>query len=410
MAETISVSTPDSPESVRPPFWRDIRVIRIVAQVAAVVIVFFTLRWLLNNLSTNLESQGIPTDWNFLDAPAGFAIRDSPFDPESSIKSLLWVGIRNTAAIASIGIIMALILGTIIGIGRLSTNWIVNKLSTLYVETFRNIPVLVIIIFFGFALFTFGPLPVFSPTSAPDIITFPGTDVNLAIVSKSRLGFLSIQNGENSGIFWIIMLAGLVGAIAMWIWRSRVNERTGQAHHRILYSLGVLVTVGVVAFLALGAPLGWSSPVVSESGRIIIGGIATNDGYIAITLALGVYTASHIAEIIRGAILAVAKGQSEAANALALSGMQRYRFIILPQAIRIALPSIINQFLNLVKNSSLAIVVAFPEITALTKTAIGNGNPAPQMILLLMACYLAFSLVISLVLNIVNRRFQLVGR
>lgn len=166
----------------------------------------------------------------------------------------------------------------------------------------------------------------------------------------------------------------------------------------------------MVAFLALGAPLEWSHPTVSESGRIIVGGIATNDGYIAITLALGVYTASHIAEIIRGAILAVAKGQTEASNALALSGMQRYRFIILPQAVRIALPSIINQFLNLVKNSSLAIAVAFPEITALTKTAIGNGNPGPQMILLLMACYLAFSLVISLVLNIVNRRFQLVGR
>ena len=410
MAEIISVSASDSPKSVRPPFWRDIRVLRILAQTAAVIIVLLTLRWLFGNLTTNLDKQGIPTDFDFLDSPAGFAVRDSPFDPRSSITELLWVGIRNTAAVSGVGIIMALVLGAIIGIGRLSTNWIVNKLSTLYVETFRNIPVLVIIIFFGFALFTFGPLPEFNPTNPPNVITFPGTDANVAIISKSRLGFLSVVNGDNAGFFWIIMAAGLLAAVIMWIWRTRVNERTGRPHHRVSYSLGTLLIIGIVAFLALGAPLGWSYPTVSESGRVIIGGIATNDGYIALTLALGIYTGSHIAEIIRGSILAVAKGQTEASNALALSSMQRYRFIILPQAIRIALPSIINQFLNLVKNSSLAIAVAYPEITGLTKTAIGNGNPAPQMILLLMGCYLAFSLFISLVLNIVNRRFQLVGR
>ena len=151
-------------------------------------------------------------------------------------------------------------------------------------------------------------------------------------------------------------------------------------------------------------------PTISESGRRIVGGIATNDAYVALTLALGVYTASHIAEIIRGSILAVPKGQNEASNALALSGFQRYRYVVLPQAFRIALPPIINQFLNLVKNSSLAIAVAYPDITAVVKTAIGNGNPAPQLILILMGCYLVFSLFISLVLNIVNRRLQLVGR
>jgi general L-amino acid transport system permease protein len=410
VAETTTVSSPESPESTRPPFWRDIRVLRILAQIAAVIIVFLTLRWLFGNLTTNLEKQGIPTDFNFLDSPAGFAVRDSPFDPKSSIKDLLLVGIRNTAAVASVGIILALILGTIVGIGRLSTNWIVSKLSTLYVETFRNIPILVIIIFFGFALFTFGPLPEFNPSNPPNTITFPGTDSNIAIISKSRLGFLSIENGNNAAAFWIIMSAGLVAAVIMWFWRSKLNERTGKPHHRVLYSLATLLIIGVIAFIALGAPLGWSYPTVSESGRVIVGGFATNDGYIALTLALGIYTASHIAEIIRGSILAVAKGQTEASNALALNSMQRYRFIVLPQAMRIALPSIINQFLNLVKNSSLAIAVAYPEITGLTKTAIGNGNPAPQMILLLMACYLAFSLFISLILNIVNRRFQLVGR
>jgi general L-amino acid transport system permease protein len=396
--------------STRPPFWRDIRVLRVVAQVVAVVIAFVTARWLLGNLTSNLEEQGIPTGWDFLDNPAGFAIRDSPFDPTSPVRHLIWVGVRNTAAISIVGIVLALVIGTFVGIGRLSTNWLVRKLATLYVETFRNIPVLVIIIFVGFALFTFGPLPQFNPANPPQLIQIPGTDTNLMILSSSRLGFPSFQNNDNGGTFWIIMGIALLASIAVWIWRTRYNERTGEAHHRVLWSFGTLLVVGVIAYIGLSGPISISWPVVSESGRVIIGGIATNDGYIAITLALGVYTASHIAEIIRGSILAVPKGQNEAANALALSGFQRYRFVVLPQAARIALPPIINQFLNLVKNSSLATAVAFPEITSVVRTAIGNGNPAPQMILILMGCYLAFSLFISLVMNIVNRRLQIEGR
>ncbi len=398
------------PTSTRPPFWRDIRVLRVLAQIAAVVIVFFTLRWLLNNLLTNLDEQGIPTGFDFLDAPAGFAVRDSPFDPDSPIRHLIWVGVRNTAAVSVVGIVIALILGTLVGIGRLSSNWIVSKLATIYVETFRNIPVLVIIIFFGFALFTFGPLPIFNPSNPPNEVTFPGTDANVAILSKSRLGFLSIENNDNGGTFWLVMLAALIIAGIVWRWRTKVNEQTGESHHRVQYSLATFLAIGIVAYIVLGGPVGWSTPEVSESGRTIVGGIATNDGYVALTLALGVYTASHIAEIIRGSILAVPKGQGEASNALALSGFQRYRFVVLPQAFRIAVPPIINQFLNLVKNSSLAIAVAFPDITGVVRTAIGNGNPAPQLILILMGCYLAFSLFISLVLNIVNRRLQLVGR
>jgi general L-amino acid transport system permease protein len=408
VAET--TTAPARPASTRPPFWRDIRVLRVAAQVVTLLAVFLAGRWLLGNLIDNLERQGLPTGFEMLDAPAGFAVRDSPFDPESPLRHLIWVGVRNTAAVSVVGITIALILGTLVGIGRLSANWIVRKLATLYVETFRNIPILVIIIFFGFALFTFGPLPQFNPSNPPNEVTFPGTDSNIAIVSKSRLGFLSIANDTNSGWFWLTMLGALVIAVFVWRWRTKLSEATGRAHHRILWSLGTLLVIGTGAFLAFGGPLRWSFPEVSESGRTIIGGIATNDGYIAITLALGLYTASHIAEILRGSILAVPKGQEEASNALALSGFQRYRYVVLPQAFRIAVPPTINQFLNLVKNSSLAIVVAFPDITALIKTAIGNGNPAPQLILILMGCYLAFSLFISLVLNIFNRQLQLVGR
>lgn len=395
----------------RPPFWRNIKVLRVVAQVGAVVVVGAILWWLINNLVTGLDEQGIPFGLGFLDDPARFAIRDSPFDPNSPIWELILVGIKNTLAVAVVGIVIAMVLGIIIGVGRLSSNWVVKKLATLYVEILRNIPPLVIIIFVGSALFVNNSrLSAFTASSLPNLIRLPGSETNLVILSRSRLGFPSFADDGNTGLFWLIMLVGLALAIGVWRWRTKVNIATGEPHHRVLYSLATLVLIGIGAFAALGAPIKMSWPTVSENGRTIEGGLTTNDAYISLTLALGLYTASHIAEIIRGSILAVAKGQTEASNALALSAFQRYRFVILPQAFRIAIPAIINQMLNLTKNTSLAVVVAYPDVTQVIRTAIGNGQPATQMILALMIVYLTFSLITSFILNIVNRRFQLVGR
>lgn len=411
-----SSTTPPSaprPASTKPPFWRNIKILRVLAQILTLGVVVGVIYVLQSNLLGNLNRLGISTKFDFVYSSPGFSVRDSGFDPQAenaTVWRMILVGVRNTAAAAFVGITAALFLGTLVGIGRLSSNWVLRKLTTLYVETFRNIPPLVIIIFVGTALFTAGPLPLFTPTSPPGEITIPGTDNNFLIYSNTRLGLPSLMNGDSAGAFWVVMLLALAIAAVVWRWRTKVNEDTGQDHHRVLWSLGTIFGIGIVAYLALSGPVSFSFPAVSESGRIIEGGIATNDGYLALTLALALYTASHIAEIIRGSILAVAKGQSEAANALALSGFQRYRFVILPQAARIALPSIINQFLNLTKNTSLATVVAYPEITALTQSLIGNDQPAPQMILVLMLLYLSFSLTISFVLNIVNRRFELEGR
>jgi general L-amino acid transport system permease protein len=395
----------------RPPLWRNVEVLKVVVQVVAVLGVAAVFWWLVNNLTTALDEQNLPFGIGFLDDPAGFTVRDSSFDPSSPIWKLLLVGIRNTLASAVVGIILAMVLGTLVGVGRLSGNWIVRKLSMLYVEVFRNIPPLVIIIFVGSALFVNNvALPAFNPSQPPRLVGVPGTDDNLLILSKSRLGFPSVMNADNVGVFWLLMAVALVAAIVVWVWRTKVNDETGEPHHRVLYSLGVLVGVGLIAYLLLGRPLRMSWPRVSESGRLIEGGLPTNDAYVALTLALGLYTASHVAEIIRGSILAVPKGQNEAANSLALSSFQRYRFVVLPQAFRIAIPPIINQFLNLIKNTSLAVAVAYPDVTQVVRTAIGNGQPATQMILALMLIYLTFSLLTSLVLNIVNRRFQLAGR
>lgn len=398
-------------EVSRPAFWRDARVLRIVGQVAAVVVAALVLRWLIGNLLTNLDDAGIDTGFGVLGQPTNFSVNNSGFEPSSPLwPDLILVGVKNTLLSASVGIAIAMVLGVLIGVGRLSENFLVAKLSQVYVEVLRNIPPLVIISFFGFALFTFGPFPPFNPTNPPWQYTLPGSDEVFLILSNTTWAIPSFASESNTGVFWLLMLIALGAAVAVWLWRTRVNIATGSPHHRVLYSLATLLGLGILFFIVLGGPYRWSWPSVSESGRLVEGGFTTNAGYISVTVALGLYTASHIAEIIRGSILAVAKGQTEASNALALTGFQRYRFVVLPQAMRIGIPPIINQFLNLTKNTSLATVVAFADITALMKTAIGNGKPAVQLLLVLMAVYLTFSIFISIVLNFVNRRFQLVGR
>ena len=399
-------------KQARPPFWRDVRVLRVVGQIGAVVAVVLVLRWLIGNLLTNLDEAGIDTGFGVLEQPTNFTVRDDPgFDSRSPLfPNLLWVGIKNTLISAAVGIAIAVVLGVLIGVGRLSDNWLVAKLSQIYVETLRNIPVLVIITFFGFAIFTFGPLPPFNPSSPPLQYRVPGSESVLLILSNDRWGIPSFATDGDVGIFWVLMLVAIAAAVAVWVWRTRVNINTGAPHRRVLFSTGTFLAIAIISFVALGGPYRWSFPAVSESGRVIEGGFATNAGYISVTVALGLYTASHIAEIIRGSILAVPNGQTEASSALALSSFQRYRFVVLPQAMRIAIPPTINQFLNLTKNTSLAVVVGYPEITSLIRTAIGNGKPAVQLLLILMLIYLTFSIVISIVLNFVNRRFQLVGR
>ena len=318
---------------------------------------------------------------------------------------MLVVGIKNTFLASIFGIILASFVGLVVGVSRLSDNWLVARLATLYVEVFRNIPPLVIIIFVGFALFTFGPFPIFRESWE---IAIGGN--NILVLNNTNWGIPGVAQTADLTLFWIIFGVGVVGSIIAWRWRTKVFDDTGQPHHRVLWGTGIVLAALIVGYLVAGGPFEMSWPVISEDRRLFVGGFAMNWGFMALTVALGLYTASHIGEIIRGSILAVHTGQSEAANALALSAFQRYRFVVLPQALRIALPPTINQFLNLVKNTSLGTAVAYAEITALTRTSIGNGRPTFQSIIILMAVYLSFSLIISLILNIVNRRFTLVER
>ncbi len=374
------------------------RVLRVVLQVAFLVAVVGLVRWLFTNLVDNLEASGLRTDFDFLDQPAGFQILGSDFRASQTVREALLVGFKNTISVAVIGIVLTTILGVVVGVASLSSNWLVRKAATLYVEALRNLPPLIVIVFFFSAV----------------ILRLPriqeATDwAGLVIISNKAIGLVGVAfDGDGAGAFRLLLAAALLLAVALWVWRTRVNARTGAPHHRLLWAGGAVLGIGGVGWLALGQPLVLDRPQVV--GVQVEDGWVMNANYAALLIALVVYTASYIAEIVRGSIQAVPKGQGEAAGALGLTRWARLRFVVLPQAFRIAVPPLANQYLNLTKNSSLALVIGFFELTQTTFTVIGNGNPAPQSILILMAGYLFLSLVIAAVTSFVNRRLQLVGR
>ena len=378
-------------------WWRNQRVLRGLAQLVAAALIAMVLYVLWFNVTNNLRARGVRTDFGFLDQPFGVRIAGSDFSPGSPVRSALWNGIRNTFALAIVGLPLLTLFGVLVGVGRLSTNWLVAKLSAFYVEFLRNLPPLLLVIF------AFQAVVLQLPPARS-----PATPFGWFVISNLEIYVTSFTAGPNHSTFMLILgITALVAAV-LWIWRTRVNESTGAPHHRWLWSLGTLLLVGIVSYVALGRPLLLSLPGLD--GRVVEGGFRGLGAFFAVLGALVFYTSSHVAEIVRGSIQAVPKGQTEAASALALSGFQRLRFVVLPQAMRIALPPIINQYLNFVKNTSLAIAVGFADVTLIAFQAIGNGQPAPQVILILMLAYLSFSLTISALVNLYLRRTRIVAR
>lgn len=381
----------------RPPPWRDVRVIRVVLQVGFLVAVVGLVYWLFNNLTTNMSARGIRTDFGFLDQRAGFAILGSEFRSSQSIQDALIVGVQMTLRVAIIGMVVALVLGVIVGVARLSTNWLLRRAAGAYVEILRNVPPLVLIVFFYFGVITRLPG-----------ITEPHEPGGVAILSNRSLWVPWVRVDEGATGFLLALGLGVVAAIVVGIWRTRRFDATGQPHHRALYGLLVFVAIGVIAWLLLDRPTELSVPV--RDGRRVEGGAQLYPEYGALLISLVLYTSSFIAEIIRGAIQAVPRGQVEAASALGLRWFDRLRYVILPQALRIATPATGNEFLNLTKNVSLGVAIAFPELLRVARIAIGNGHPAPQLVFISLGGYLVLSLIISFLVNVANRRLQLVER
>ena len=357
--------------TTRPPPWRDVRILRLVFQVGAVVAVGAFLAYLYDNLTANQRALGIETSFDFLDQQAGFRIAYSDFAPSDTVLEALLVGLRNTITVALLGIVLTLILGTLVGIARLSSNWLVRRAAGAYVEAVRNVPPLLVIIFVNSAF-----LATLPPIDEPERVAG-------VLLTVREIG-ITVPRGD--GGVWIyvgLIVAALVGAAALARWRTTVEERTGQPARSWLWGGGLVAVVAVGAWFALDAPVVLSRPEVV--GRSIEGGVAMGLPFVAVLVGLVLYTATHVAEIVRGSILAVPKGQTEAATAIGLSTTQRLRHVVLPQAFRIAVPPTINQFLNLTKNTSLGVAVAYAEAMYVTRTVIGNGNPAIQLVILVMA-------------------------
>jgi len=378
----------------RPPPWRDVRALAWAFQLVVVGAVVAVLWWLVDNYRTNTARRGIPTTWTFLDQPAQFPIADSNFRQTQPVRDALVEGLINTLRLSITGIVLATVFGILIGVARLSQNFIVRSAARAYVEFVRNVPLLVLLVLLhiGVVLNAF-PRPQDSWVLGP-----------IAVINVRGTSAIWYE-----GATWraaVAVVVALVGGLVVARYRQSYADRSGRPARSGLWGVLVAAIVLVGAWLVLG--LGVTTPELE--GNRVFGGITMTPAYLASLLALVAYTASHIAEIVRGSIQAVPRGQGEAADALALSGFQRLWYVVLPQALRIGVPPMGNQYLNLAKNSSLAAIIAFPELTKVTSLTVASGSPPVPAYILLLVIYLVISLLISLVVNLANRRLAIVER
>jgi general L-amino acid transport system permease protein len=384
----------------RPAPWRDPRVRSIVYHALTLAAVVLALGYVAHNLITNLQRQGIASGFGFLGTTAGFDIGFSLIDYSavSTYGRAFWVGLLNTSLVSVVGVVMATILGFVVGIARLSSNWLVARISTVYIETVRNIPLLLQLLFWYFAVLQALPQP-------RDSLA-----VGAAVFLNNRgLSVPQTVFGEGIGATLIALLVGGVATVLLARRAKRRREATGQRSHTGLAALGLLIGLPLLTFLALGEPLRFEYP---QMGRFRLeGGLTLVPEFVALLAGLSIYTAAFIAEIVRGGILAVSHGQVEAASALGLHRVQIMRLVVIPQAVRVIIPPLTNQYLNLTKNSSLAVAIGYPDLVSIVAgTTLNQTGQAVEAIALTMAVYLTLSLAISLFMNWYNKHMALVER
>ena len=385
------------------PFWRDERYLKIIVQVIVVLAVVIAALYLVRNLLTGLEELGIPLSFKFLGIEAQFDIGETliEYSRTSTYARALLVGILNTIKVSFLGIIFATILGIIVGIARLSRNWLVNKLAAIYVEALRNIPLLVLLIFLSTTVFH--KLP-----RVNEALSAWGW----AYLTNRGIYIVWPQPASGWGMYrWLLLASFIIGLIVAVI-KYREGLRTGRmplywAWGLITFAIVATITWFIAQFIA-GQPLTLDFPYLA--GRNFKGGQSLSPEFMAIFTGLVIYTSSFIAEIVRAGIQAVSKGQREAAAALGLSGFQTMRLVIFPQAMRLIIPPLTSQYLNLTKNSSLAIAVGYPDLFAVGSTIINQSGRAVEVILIMMGVYLTFSLLTSLFMNWYNKHTRLVER
>jgi len=396
MASTQSIDQ----QSTSIPFYRDERVLKIIAQVVSTVIIVGLLVLAVLNFLQAAEARNMTLTFGFLKEAAGFPISNPPieYEPSMSFGRAFFVGLVNTLLVSVTGIITATVLGTLVALARLSSNWLLSRIALVYIEFNRNIPLLVLLFILYFVVF--GQLP-----QIKDSITWPGP-----IYINKRGIYLTWPRLTETGIPFVILLSiGIVAAIIAFIVLRRRRELSGQNTYYVQISVAIVIVSGVVGWiLSGGSPFQLSTPVLE--GFNFQGGLRLTPEFAGMFIGLTMYTAAFIAEVVRAGIQAVDRGQIEAARAVGLSTIQVLSLVVMPQALRIIIPPMISQYLNLTKNSSLALAIGFQEVFSVGKIAINQAGRAVPVFALVMITYLTLSLLTSFVLNLYNSRIQFVTR
>jgi len=386
-----------------PSFWRDPDKRALVYQAVVVAIIAWFVYSIVNNTATNMESRGLASGFGFLSTSAGFGIISTPFVPyseESSYFTVFLVGLVNTIIIAAIGCVFALILGFIVGIARLSSNWLVQKIATFYIELFRNVPLLLQILFWYSA--------VLKPLPGPRDLHEAGDAVFFSINNRGLI-FAEPVGQPGFELVWYAFFGAIVLTWLISKWASARQMQTGQQFPIFITGLVLIIGAPLLTFLFTGLPLEF---MPAEMSRFALrGGVTIIPEFVALLLALVIYTASFIAEIVRAGIQAVSHGQTEAGLALGIKPTHRMRLIVVPQALRVIVPPLTSQFLNLTKNSSLATAIAYPDLfSVFAGTTLNQTGQAVEIMAMTLAVYLTLSLLTSGFMNWYNSRIKLVER
>lgn len=377
-------------------------------QALLIAILVFIGYEIVTNTIANLERQNIASGTGFLGNTAGFGIIQAlvDYNETSSYGRAIFVGFLNTLLVAVIGIFIATILGFVIGIARLSNNWVINRLAYCYVELIRNVPLLLQIFFWYFAVLRAVP-----GKREKWSFLFDNFHLNIAGLRGPKPVF-----EDGSGLIGIALLIAIVGCIVVSRWARKRQEATGQQFPVFWTCIGMLLGLPLIAYLIAGQPVHLDHPVFVDTGPKLRQGFQLGTGFnlipefLALTLALAIYTASFIAEIVRAGIQAVSHGQTEAAHALGLRQGPTLRLVIIPQAMRVIIPPLTSQYLNLTKNSSLAVAIAFPDLVSVGGTVLNQTGQAVEIIAIWMIVYLSLSLGTSAFMNWYNQRMALVER
>jgi len=380
------------------PLWRDDRFRRNALQVLVLFVIIIVVGFFANNLVTNFKQLGLKFGFDFIDRPASFGIGDTAiaYQPTDPYTRALLVGLLNSLRVIIVGLIFASVVGVIVGISRLSDNWLVRQLATVYVEVFRNTPLLLQLFFWYFAVFLRLP-KIENPLRLPGSIFLTNAGLNLPWPANNTQTWLSIA--------FLVVSA----VLAVIIWKRRTYLRVVQGDSGQVLSWGLLA-IALLGVIALIFGLAWQFPVYDPSIPNIQGGLTLSSEFGTILTGLSVYTAAFIAEVVRAGIQSVNIGQWEAAKALGLNPNLSMRLVIFPQALRVMIPPLTSEFLNLAKNSSLGVAIGYFDVYAVSSTVSNQTGRGIEILLILMITYLTINAIISIGMNSLNRAVQIKER